>query len=127
MQLIQIFPYAVWSSFAAISMKRDSTDLDTFILLQDRPSIVIYQPGMGKFSKQRIAKEKEAHLPTAKLVNESEKKDTWDPHNISRNLDNNGITLKLALICVLADSVDEDNWMCQLKESSCKAVSYCFV
>lgn len=46
------------------------------LLLQDRPSLVIYQPGMGKFSKQRIAKEKEAHLPTAKSVNESEKKDT---------------------------------------------------
>lgn len=60
---------------------------DLIALFQDRPSLVIYQPGMGKFSKQRIAKEKEAHLPTAKSVNESEKKDTWDPHNISRNLD----------------------------------------
>lgn len=44
--------------------------------LQDRPSLVIYQPGMGKFSKQRLAKEKESQLPTAKSVNESEKKDT---------------------------------------------------
>lgn len=44
---------------------------------QDRPSLVIYQPGMGKFSKQRLAKEKDAP-PVGKTVNESEKKDTWD-------------------------------------------------
>ncbi|KAI5635607.1 smg-4/UPF3 family domain-containing protein [Phthorimaea operculella] len=40
---------------------------------KDRPSLVIYQPGMGKFSKQRIGKDKE---PTAKSINDSEKKDT---------------------------------------------------
>lgn len=40
---------------------------------KDRPSLVIYQPGMGKFSKQRLAKEKEA---TFKGVGDSEKKDT---------------------------------------------------
>ncbi|XP_021206183.1 upf3 regulator of nonsense transcripts-like protein B isoform X1 [Bombyx mori] len=40
---------------------------------KDRPSLVIYQPGMGKFSKQRLAKEKET-LPTK--VSDSEKKDT---------------------------------------------------
>lgn len=40
---------------------------------QDRPSRVIYQPGMGKFSKQRFSKEKET---PAKSVNDSEKKDT---------------------------------------------------
>ncbi|CAK1540088.1 unnamed protein product [Leptosia nina] len=39
---------------------------------KDRPSLVIYQPGMGKFSKQRIAKD----AAPAKTVNESEKKDT---------------------------------------------------
>ncbi|KAF9801572.1 hypothetical protein SFRURICE_015066 [Spodoptera frugiperda] len=41
---------------------------------KDRPSLVIYQPGMGKFSKQRLAKEKDA--PPAKSINDSEKKDT---------------------------------------------------
>ncbi|XP_063822317.1 regulator of nonsense transcripts 3B-like [Ostrinia nubilalis] len=40
---------------------------------KDRPSLVIYQPGMGKFSKQRLAKEKD---PTTKSVSDSEKKDT---------------------------------------------------
>ncbi|XP_041974767.1 regulator of nonsense transcripts 3B [Aricia agestis] len=39
---------------------------------KDRPSLPIYQPGMGKFSKQRLAKEKE---PGTK-VNDGEKKDT---------------------------------------------------
>ncbi|XP_026739441.1 regulator of nonsense transcripts 3B [Trichoplusia ni] len=42
---------------------------------KDRPSLVIYQPGMGKFSKQRLAKEKDTQPPT-KSVNDSEKKDT---------------------------------------------------
>ncbi|XP_023945307.2 regulator of nonsense transcripts 3B [Bicyclus anynana] len=42
---------------------------------KDRPSLVIYQPGMGKFSKQRLAKEKDVP-PTSKTINESEKKDT---------------------------------------------------
>jgi hypothetical protein len=45
------------------------------INFQDRPSRVIYQPGMGRFSKQRLAKEKDT-TTTAKSVNESEKKDT---------------------------------------------------
>ncbi|KOB77392.1 Upf3 regulator of nonsense transcripts-like protein B [Operophtera brumata] len=62
------------------SEEKDKSDSDRRterrIRNKDRPSLVIYQPGMGKFSKQRIAKEKEAHLPTAKSVNESEKKDT---------------------------------------------------
>ncbi|XP_059051054.1 regulator of nonsense transcripts 3B isoform X1 [Achroia grisella] len=43
---------------------------------KDRPSLVIYQPGMGKFSKQRLAKEKEQPPTTAKPINDSEKKDT---------------------------------------------------
>ncbi|XP_053622522.1 regulator of nonsense transcripts 3B isoform X2 [Plodia interpunctella] len=44
---------------------------------KDRPSMVIYQPGMGKFSKQRLAKEKDTQPQTAaKPVNDSEKKDT---------------------------------------------------
>lgn len=44
---------------------------------KDRPSLVIYQPGMGKFSKQRLAKEKDTQpLNTTKAVNDSEKKDT---------------------------------------------------
>ncbi|KAJ8736218.1 hypothetical protein PYW08_006874 [Mythimna loreyi] len=42
---------------------------------KDRPSLVIYQPGMGKFSKQRLAKEKDTPPPT-KPINDSEKKDT---------------------------------------------------
>ncbi|KAL4712649.1 hypothetical protein ACJJTC_007946 [Scirpophaga incertulas] len=42
---------------------------------KDRPSLVIYQPGMGKFSKQRLAKEKDT-TTTVKTVNESEIKDT---------------------------------------------------
>ncbi|CAH1639821.1 unnamed protein product [Spodoptera littoralis] len=42
---------------------------------KDRPSLVIYQPGMGKFSKQRLAKEKDTP-PPAKSINDSEKKDT---------------------------------------------------
>lgn len=41
------------------------------LFFQDRPSRVIYQPGMGKFSKQRFSKEKET---PAKSVNDSEKK-----------------------------------------------------
>ncbi|XP_047544488.1 regulator of nonsense transcripts 3B [Vanessa atalanta] len=43
---------------------------------KDRPSLVIYQPGMGKFSKQRLAKEKDTQPPIGKSVNDSEKKDT---------------------------------------------------
>ncbi|CAG9138658.1 unnamed protein product [Plutella xylostella] len=39
---------------------------------KDRPSMVIYQPGMGRFSKQRLAKDKDP----AKPVSDSEKKDT---------------------------------------------------
>ncbi|XP_050681306.1 regulator of nonsense transcripts 3A isoform X1 [Leptidea sinapis] len=52
--------------------KSESTDCRTErrIRNKDRPSLVIYQPGMGKLSKQRMAKDKEAP------VNESEKKDT---------------------------------------------------
>ncbi|VVC93623.1 unnamed protein product [Leptidea sinapis] len=52
--------------------KSESTDRRTErrIRNKDRPSLVIYQPGMGKLSKQRMAKDKEAP------VNESEKKDT---------------------------------------------------
>ncbi|XP_075973709.1 uncharacterized protein LOC142974987 [Anticarsia gemmatalis] len=42
---------------------------------KDRPSLVIYQPGMGKFSKQRLAKEKDTQPPT-KSISDSEKKDT---------------------------------------------------
>ncbi|XP_034838974.1 regulator of nonsense transcripts 3B isoform X1 [Maniola hyperantus] len=42
---------------------------------KDRPSLVIYQPGMGKFSKQRLAKEKDTPS-MGKSINESEKKDT---------------------------------------------------
>lgn len=45
------------------------------VCLQDRPSLVIYQPGMGKFSKQRLAKEVQPGS-SAKLMNDSEKKDT---------------------------------------------------
>ncbi|CAG9581562.1 unnamed protein product [Danaus chrysippus] len=40
---------------------------------KDRPSLVIYQPGMGKFSKQRLAKEKD--VPSTKTVCD-EKRDT---------------------------------------------------
>lgn len=47
----------------------------SILFYQDRPSLVIYQPGMGKFSKQRLAKEKDTQPPT-KSVNDSEKKDT---------------------------------------------------
>ncbi|XP_047507370.1 regulator of nonsense transcripts 3B-like [Pieris napi] len=56
--------------------KSDSIDCRTErrIRNKDRPSLVIYQPGMGKFSKQRLAKDKDP--PTSKTVNESEKKDT---------------------------------------------------
>ncbi|XP_038208191.1 regulator of nonsense transcripts 3B [Zerene cesonia] len=56
--------------------KSESTDRRTErrIRNKDRPSLVIYQPGMGKFSKQRLAKEKD--VPTVKAVNDSEKKDT---------------------------------------------------
>lgn len=44
---------------------------------QDRPSLVIYQPGMGKFSKQRLAKEKDTQPTNAvKSVSDNEKKDT---------------------------------------------------
>lgn len=43
---------------------------------KDRPSLVIYQPGMGKFSKQRLAKEKDSQPAVGKSVNDSEKKDT---------------------------------------------------
>lgn len=46
-----------------------------FKFLQDRPSLVIYQPGMGKFSKQRLAKETQP-VSAAKPMNDSEKKDT---------------------------------------------------
>ncbi|XP_073958190.1 uncharacterized protein isoform X1 [Choristoneura fumiferana] len=55
--------------------KGDSADRRTErrIRNKDRPSRVIYQPGMGKFSKQRFSKEKET---PAKSVNDSEKKDT---------------------------------------------------
>ncbi|XP_030032522.1 regulator of nonsense transcripts 3B-like isoform X3 [Manduca sexta] len=59
--------------------KTEGTDQRTErrIRNKDRPSLVIYQPGMGKFSKQRLAKEKETHIPgTSKGVNDSEKKDT---------------------------------------------------
>lgn len=42
---------------------------------KDRPSLVIYQPGMGKFSKQRLAKEKDTQ-PSTKCISDSEKKDT---------------------------------------------------
>ncbi|XP_013135273.1 PREDICTED: regulator of nonsense transcripts 3B isoform X2 [Papilio polytes] len=41
---------------------------------KDRPSLVIYQPGMGKFSKQRLAKEIQPN--TTKSLTDSEKKDT---------------------------------------------------
>lgn len=41
---------------------------------------------MGKFSKQRLAKEKDAP-PVGKTINESEKKDTWDNGHWSRYLD----------------------------------------
>nr|BAM19810.1 unknown unsecreted protein [Papilio xuthus] len=41
---------------------------------KDRPSLVIYQPGMGKFSKQRLAKETQPN--TTKSLTDSEKKDT---------------------------------------------------
>ncbi|KAM3967476.1 UPF3 regulator of nonsense mediated mRNA decay [Aphomia sociella] len=56
----------------------ESTDRRTErrIRNKDRPSLVIYQPGMGKFSKQRLAKEKDQPPTTAKPVNDSEKKDT---------------------------------------------------
>ncbi|CAH2102420.1 unnamed protein product [Euphydryas editha] len=43
---------------------------------KDRPSLVIYQPGMGKFSKQRLAKEKDTQPSSGKSVTDSEKKDT---------------------------------------------------
>lgn len=58
--------------------KSESTDRRTErrIRNKDRPSLVIYQPGMGKFSKQRLAKEKEQPPATAKPINDSEKKDT---------------------------------------------------
>lgn len=57
--------------------KSDSGDPRTErrIRNKDRPSLVIYQPGMGKFSKQRLAKEKDTPPPT-KPINDSEKKDT---------------------------------------------------
>ncbi|CAH2216317.1 jg17370, partial [Pararge aegeria aegeria] len=57
--------------------KNDSIDHRTEkrIRNKDRPSLVIYQPGMGKFSKQRMAKEKDTP-PIGKSINESEKKDT---------------------------------------------------
>ncbi|CAH0405321.1 unnamed protein product [Chilo suppressalis] len=57
--------------------KGDSTDRRTErrIRNKDRPSLVIYQPGMGKFSKQRLAKDKDT-TGSSKSVNESEKKDT---------------------------------------------------
>ncbi|XP_068626446.1 regulator of nonsense transcripts 3B isoform X1 [Battus philenor] len=42
---------------------------------KDRPSLVIYQPGMGKFSKQRLAKEIQP-ATTTKSMNDGEKKDT---------------------------------------------------
>ncbi|XP_026319583.1 regulator of nonsense transcripts 3B-like [Hyposmocoma kahamanoa] len=56
--------------------KGDSSDRRTErrIRNKDRPSLVIYQPGMGKFSKQRLAKE--ATPSTTKPVSDSEKKDT---------------------------------------------------
>ncbi|XP_063548423.1 regulator of nonsense transcripts 3B [Cydia strobilella] len=58
--------------------KSESTDRrnERRIRNKDRPSRVIYQPGMGKFSKQRLAKEKETQPTAAKSVNDSEKKDT---------------------------------------------------
>ncbi|XP_013194164.1 regulator of nonsense transcripts 3B isoform X2 [Amyelois transitella] len=57
--------------------KSDGSDrrMEKRIRNKDRPSMVIYQPGMGKFSKQRLAKEKETQ-PQTKLINDSEKKDT---------------------------------------------------
>ncbi|CAH2050518.1 unnamed protein product, partial [Iphiclides podalirius] len=57
--------------------KNESTDRRTErrIRNKDRPSLVIYQPGMGKFSKQRLAKEAQP-TTTAKAMNDSEKKDT---------------------------------------------------
>ncbi|KAJ0182462.1 hypothetical protein K1T71_001831 [Dendrolimus kikuchii] len=59
--------------------KSESSDRRTErrIRNKDRPSLVIYQPGMGKFSKQRLAKEKEAQPPgAARPVSDSEKRDT---------------------------------------------------
>ncbi|CAG4978440.1 unnamed protein product [Parnassius apollo] len=59
--------------------KSESSDRRTErrIRNKDRPSLVIYQPGMGKFSKQRLAKEKEVQpTATTKSMNDSEKKDT---------------------------------------------------
>ncbi|CAB3256542.1 unnamed protein product [Arctia plantaginis] len=61
------------------SEEKDKSDSDRRterrIRNKDRPSLVIYQPGMGKFSKQRLAKEKETQPPT-KSISDSEKKDT---------------------------------------------------
>lgn len=59
--------------------KGDSSDRRTErrIRNKDRPSLVIYQPGMGRFSKQRLAKEKDQLSPTTgKSISDSEKKDT---------------------------------------------------
>lgn len=60
----------------SVEKDRDGADRrsEKRIRNKDRPSLVIYQPGMGKFSKQRLAKEKDTHS-TAK-VNDSEKRDT---------------------------------------------------
>ncbi|GBP28167.1 Regulator of nonsense transcripts 3A [Eumeta japonica] len=54
--------------------KGDSADrrAERRIRNKDRPSLVIYQPGMGKFSKQRLAKEKESQVNT-KSVSEADK------------------------------------------------------
>ncbi|XP_072942518.1 uncharacterized protein Upf3 [Epargyreus clarus] len=65
------------------SEEKDKTDSDRRterrIRNKDRPSLPIYQPGMGKFSKQRLAKEKDiipSTSATARTVSDSEKRDT---------------------------------------------------